>query len=200
MGKRSTKYYRKNEAEVMERLGLKPTINSGAGWMEKEDGISEHFICQLKSTDKESMSIKQHDLHTLEIHASESHKLPVFAFQFLNRDEVWLAVKESDIEAIRAVVRGEEEMHHPTCFGEYTLNKCDRCMFWDKCKEKKEHIDEQEETEYNGIVPEVSASRSLQAKRAYMERRQKEAERRREEMKETIKERRRKQNKLWRKS
>ena len=31
MNKRSIKFYRKNEAEVMKRLGFKPTKNSGAG-------------------------------------------------------------------------------------------------------------------------------------------------------------------------
>lgn len=174
MSKRSTKFYRKNEAEVMERLGFSPTPNSGAGQIWKEDGQSESCICQLKSTDKESVSIKQHDLHVLEIHASESHKLPVFAFQFLNRDEVWLAVKESDIEAFKRVIRGEE-------------------------KEAKK-VDELEETEYNRIVPKGKAKHSLLARKAYMEQRQKEAENRRKEMKEEIKERRRKRKQLWEKS
>ena len=31
--------------------------------------------------------------------------MPVFAFQFINRDEVWLAIKESDIEAFKNLVR-----------------------------------------------------------------------------------------------
>lgn len=31
--KRSTKFYRKNEREVMKGLGFKPTKNSGAGWI-----------------------------------------------------------------------------------------------------------------------------------------------------------------------
>ena len=180
MNKRSTRFYRKNEAEVMERLGLKPTINSGAGWMEKEDGISEHFICQLKSTDKESMSIKQHDLHTLDIHASESHKLPVFAFQFLNRDEVWLAVKESDIEAIKRVIRGEASK-----------------------QKAEEQVDSDEKIEYNCHVSKEHTERCLRsmlARKEYMEHRQKEAEKRREEMKEKIREKRRKQEKLWRRN
>ena len=30
---RTTKFYRKNEREVMERLGFKPTKNSGSGWI-----------------------------------------------------------------------------------------------------------------------------------------------------------------------
>ena len=63
MPKRSTKWYRKNESEVMHRLGLKPTKNSGSGWIEKCDGESRHFLCELKSTDHESFSIKQSVLH-----------------------------------------------------------------------------------------------------------------------------------------
>ena len=49
MQKRSTKWYRKNEAEVMHRLGLKPTKNSGAGWIEKCDGENEHFLCEVQT-------------------------------------------------------------------------------------------------------------------------------------------------------
>lgn len=105
MTKRSTKFYRKNEAEVMHRLGFKPTRNSGATWIEKCDGQSDHCICELKSTDNSSFTVKQEYLHTLESHAIEAHKLPVFAFQFLNTDEVWLSIKESDIEAFKGLVR-----------------------------------------------------------------------------------------------
>lgn len=105
MTKRSTKFYRKNEAEVMKRIGFKPTRNSGATWIEKCDGQSDHCICELKSTDNSSFTVKQEYLHTLEAHAIESHKLPVFAFQFLNTDEVWLSVKESDIEAFKGLIK-----------------------------------------------------------------------------------------------
>lgn len=105
MTKRSTKFYRKNEAEVMHRLGFKPTRNSGATWIEKCDGQSDHCICELKSTDNSSFTVKQEYLHTLESHAIEAHKLPVFAFQFLNTNEVWLSIKESDIEAFKDLVR-----------------------------------------------------------------------------------------------
>lgn len=103
MQKRSTKFYRKNEAEIMKRLGFKPTKNSGATWIDKCDGQSDHFICELKSTDHSSFTVKQEYLHTLEAHAIEAHKIPVFAFNFLNTDEVWLSIKESDIEAIRTI-------------------------------------------------------------------------------------------------
>lgn len=105
MTKRSTKFYRKNEAEVMKRIGFKPTRNSGATWIEKCDGQSDHCICELKSTDNSSFTVKQEYLHTLESHAIEAHKLPVFAFQFLNTDEVWLSIKESDIEAFKGLIK-----------------------------------------------------------------------------------------------
>lgn len=105
MNKRSTKWYRKNEAEVMKRIGFKPTRNSGATWIEKCDGQSDHCICELKSTDSSSFTVKQEYLHTLEAHAIEAHKLPVFAFQFLNTDEVWLSVKEADIEAFKDLIK-----------------------------------------------------------------------------------------------
>lgn len=105
MNKRSTKFYRKNESEIMERLSFQPTRNSGATWIDKCDGQSDHFICELKSTDHSSFTVKQEYLHTLEAHAIEAHKIPVFAFNFLNTSEVWLSIKESDIEAFKDLVR-----------------------------------------------------------------------------------------------
>lgn len=94
---RGTKFYRRNEAEVMQRLGLRPTKNSGAGWIAKEDGESEDILCQLKSTDHQSISVKQVDLRQLENHAAVSHKIPVFAIQFLNTGEVWILAKPEHI-------------------------------------------------------------------------------------------------------
>lgn len=91
--KRSGKFYRKNEAEVMKRLGLKPTKNSGSGWVEKEDGQSDNVICQLKSTDAQSIKVNKKDLDTLAYNASVTHKLPIFAIQFIGSDEVYLIIK-----------------------------------------------------------------------------------------------------------
>lgn len=106
--KRSGKFYRKNEAEVMRQLGLQPTKNSGSGWIEKEDGQSEDVICQLKSTDAESIRIHLKDLHTLLYNASVSHKLPVFAIQFLQSNEVYLLIKPEMLEAAaRYIETGE---------------------------------------------------------------------------------------------
>ena len=98
--KRSGKFYRKNEKEVMESLGLKATYNSGSGWIEKEDGQNEFIICQLKSTDAQSIKVSQKDLRILEHNASVSHKIPVFAIQFLNTNEVWLMTKPENLESV----------------------------------------------------------------------------------------------------
>lgn len=138
MQKRSTKWYRKNEAEVMHRLGLKPTKNSGAGWIEKCDGENEHFLCELKSTDHESFSIKQSVLHVLEHHALEAHKIPLFVFQFINRDEVWVAIKEEDIQVYREFIECD------------VLNKLEEedSEFLKKYKICKKDIDNQSEEKY----------------------------------------------------
>lgn len=100
--RRSTKWYRKNEEQVMEKLGLVPTKNSGAGWIEKEDGQNDYLICQLKSTDMGSIGVKKKDLETLEYNAGVSHKIPVFALQFIGdaSDDVWIMVKPEDIREV----------------------------------------------------------------------------------------------------
>lgn len=106
--KRSGKFYRKNEAEVMSMLGLKPTKNSGSGWIEKEDGQSDHIICQLKSTDASSIKINKKDLDTLGYNAAVSHKIPVFAIQFLQSDEVYLVIKPEVLcDAAKYIETGE---------------------------------------------------------------------------------------------
>ncbi len=95
--KRSGKFYRKNEAEVMKDLGFEPTPNSGSGWIVKEDGVSDECICQLKSTDAKSIKVMLQDLHTLEYNAGVEHKLPVFAIQFLSTNETFLLIKPEDL-------------------------------------------------------------------------------------------------------
>lgn len=138
MAKRTTKWYRKNEAEVMHRLGFKPTRNSGATWIDKGDGQNEHCICELKSTDNASYRLEQTTLHTLEANAIEAHKLPVFALQFLNVDEVWLAVKETDIEAFKQLVKASvlEEL-------------IDNANFYDVKKDLQKILDKTKGKSYN---------------------------------------------------
>ena len=108
--KRSGKFYRKNEAEIMRSLGLEPTPNSGSGPIWKEDGQSEHIICQLKSTDAQSIRVNKKDLDVLSYNAEVAHKLPVFAIQFLQSNEVYLIVKpEMLCEAAKYIKTGEYE-------------------------------------------------------------------------------------------
>lgn len=106
--KRSGKFYRNNEKEVMKLLGLEPTPNSGSGWLVKEDGQNENVICQLKSTDNNSIKINKLDLDKLSYNSLVVHKLPVFAIQFLNSNEVYLLVKPEDITDIAKYINTGE--------------------------------------------------------------------------------------------
>lgn len=99
-GRRTGKFYRQNEAEVMKRLGLKPTKNSGAGWIEKEDGQNEYLIAQLKSTDAMSIRIQQKDIATLEQNAAIAHKIPCFVIQFLNNGDVFVMARPQDFPQV----------------------------------------------------------------------------------------------------
>lgn len=167
MTKRTTKWYRKNEAEVMHRLGFEPTRNSGATWIDKGDGQNDHCLCELKSTDNESFSIKQSVLHQLEAQAIEAHKLPVFAFQFINTDEVWVAIKESDIAAFKALIQGQEIENN------FELS-----------------LDEPEEKKYNSICKQGNTKENLKARMAYMKQKELERAEREQEFKKKNKERR----------
>lgn len=111
--KRSGRFYRRNEAEVMESLGLKPTKNSGSGWVEKEDGQSDEIICQLKSTDAESIRLHKKDFDVLNYNAAVAHKLPVFAIQFIQSNEVYLLVKPDMLtEVAQYIETGEHTTNH----------------------------------------------------------------------------------------
>lgn len=105
MPKRSGKFYRKNEAEVMKMLGFDPTPNSGSGWIVKEDGQNDNCICQLKSTDARSIKVNLQDIHTLEYNACVEHKIPVFAIQFLESNEVFILIKPEDAGDISRYIK-----------------------------------------------------------------------------------------------
>lgn len=98
MAKRSGKYYRKNEKEVMERLGLEQTYNSGSDWIEKEDGQNDNIIAQLKSTGANSIKLNLYDVQTLEYNASVAHKLPVFVVQYLGSGDTFLVMRPEVLE------------------------------------------------------------------------------------------------------
>ena len=105
--KRSGKFYRNNEASVMKMLGLNPTPNSGSGWIVKEDGESEDIICQLKSTDANSIRVDKKDIDTLIYHGIVSHKVPIFAIQFLKDNEVYLLVRPDDLYDVSRLMQGD---------------------------------------------------------------------------------------------
>ena len=108
MGKRSGKFYRKNEAEVMRSLGFEPTPNSGSGWIVKEDGVSDECMCQLKSTDAKSIKISLQDVHILEYNSGVEHKIPVFAIQFISTNEVFLLIKPEDVHDVSKYIKTGE--------------------------------------------------------------------------------------------
>lgn len=110
--RRSGKFYRNNEADVMRMLGLQPTKGSGSGWIEKEDGQSEDVICQLKSTDAQSIKVNKKDLDTLQYNAAVSHKLPVFAIQYLSSQEVYLVLKPEVLSEVVEYLKTGERHHN----------------------------------------------------------------------------------------
>lgn len=150
MGRRSARFYRKNEQEIMRRLGFKPTKNSGAGDVEKEDGENDIAICQLKSTDAQSINIKQNDLHILEYHASVSRKVPVFAIQFLNTDEVWLCMRPADaqiVEKEKLNIFEEKEQKTVDMDPEQEYNKRESDKDLNRRKEAREEYNKRVKTE-----------------------------------------------------
>ena len=100
VARRSGKFYNKNEKETLKRYGFTPTIASGAGNLEKEDGFTDTVICQHKSTDAMSYSIKLEDIRKLELHAAIDHKIPMFMVQFLENDDVFFIMRPEHVEHI----------------------------------------------------------------------------------------------------
>jgi anion-transporting ArsA/GET3 family ATPase len=112
--KRTGKFYRNNESEVMRKYGLKPTANSGAGWIEKEDGENDRYICQLKSTEKDSIKINLLDLHKLIYHADIAHKIPVFMVQFITQNEEYVVMRAEDVQSLCTAREGTQEYNYTT--------------------------------------------------------------------------------------
>lgn len=105
---RTTKWYFKNEREVLLDLGLKPAKGSGNSWIEKEDGENDYVIAQLKSTDKQSYKLNQLDIEKLEYHAMVANKVPMFVIQFLNKDSRYALVAIEDIPKLAQYINTGE--------------------------------------------------------------------------------------------
>lgn len=99
MSQRNSKFWFKNEKEVMRKLGLEPQPGSGSRWTHKEDGINDYLMAQLKSTESESTTIKLKDWESLEYNAAVSHKVPVFVNQFMN-GPLLLTIRYEDLEDV----------------------------------------------------------------------------------------------------
>lgn len=102
--RRSGKDWYRNEREVMELLGFKQVPGSGSSWVAREDGENDNCLCQLKSTDAQSIRVQLQDIHELQVHAAVSHKLPVFAIQFRESNEVFLLVSPLDAEMLSSYI------------------------------------------------------------------------------------------------
>ena len=108
--KRTGKDWYRNEREVMELLGFTQVPGSGSSWIAREDGENEHCLCQLKSTDAQSIRIQLHDIHELQVHAAVSHKMPVFAIQFRGSNEVFLLVSPLDARSLADYINSPDDV------------------------------------------------------------------------------------------
>ena len=151
--KRTQKFYSENEKKTMRSLGLKPTLASGAGWIEKEDGHNDYVIAQHKSTDAESYRLCQSDLRKLEYHALIDKKIPLFVVEFLNNGEIYLIVKPGDIMAIVNYIElpngASEVKSEPTIDVIKSLEEPTRQMVKSGNKKVKEELKREREERYS---------------------------------------------------
>lgn len=103
--RRSGKFWYKNERETMERLGMHQVPGSGNGWVAKEDGENDNVLCQLKSTDSMSYRVGLRDVNALLHNAAVTHKIPVFAVQFLQTDDLFLLVRPIDVPELAEYIK-----------------------------------------------------------------------------------------------
>ena len=111
--RRTAHYYGKNEAATMRDLGFLPVPRSGAGWIHKEDGENEAVLCQLKSTDAGEARVKRIDLDRLAYHAAISHKVPLFAVQFLSDGKIYFVVEKDKFADTAKALEGKSEAVPP---------------------------------------------------------------------------------------
>jgi len=106
------KNIRKREKSLMRSLyllGVKPQPLSGAGWLKKEDGEGERVLVQLKSTEKESISIKFLDIETLIRNSIMIGKTPVFMIDFVQTNLQLVCFRADDLEKIARIILKDEE-------------------------------------------------------------------------------------------
>lgn len=104
---KKSKFWFDNEKKVLKKLGYTPCPLSGAGEMYKEDGYNDYSLCQLKSTEKDSYSLKLLDVQKLEYNSMVSKKIPVFIIEFLN-ESTWICIRPEDIDNYIKGYSGQE--------------------------------------------------------------------------------------------
>ena len=107
--------------------------------------------------------------------------MPVFAIQFLNTNEVWVMIKPDDIEAFMGILEGNKEIYNKRI---------------DVLEYLEENVDKKEEIDYNITKGNKDVNKSLSARKAYLEQREKEREQKEKEYKRKQREGR---NKSWQK-
>lgn len=100
-----SKFWFRNEKNVMKRLGLNSVPGSGSDWIHKEDGESDTVMVQLKSTEADSYRVNYLDIEKLEYHAQVAHKIPIFLVEFLGRG-TYMMLNVDDLEDLKSVCFG----------------------------------------------------------------------------------------------
>lgn len=108
---RLNKNWLKIEKELMQALGLRPQPGSGSHWLLKEDGESEKFLAQLKSTDAKSIKVDNQTMRDLVYNARIAHKIPILVLNFTNGYTL-LAVRIEDAERFAREVSSLESNIH----------------------------------------------------------------------------------------
>lgn len=83
------------EQAVALRVGGKVVSGSGSTKTNKEDVKTVQWLIQVKSTTKESYSLKKEDLRTLKNHSLNASRMPLFVVGFLKHGqpvEEWVAM------------------------------------------------------------------------------------------------------------
>lgn len=108
MSKQNTKFYRRDEANAMKRLGLVPDRQSGGGWIRKADGENDDIICEYKTTEAASYRLTFEELNKLHEQAIQAGKIPVFAVSPLQSDKIYVTIELSDIQDVARYLKTGE--------------------------------------------------------------------------------------------
>ena len=107
-----SKFWFRNEKNVMKRLGLNSVPGSGSDWINKEDGENDTVMVQLKSTEADSYRVNYLDIEKLEYHAAVSHKIPVMFVEFMDRGTYAVLKVENIIDFAQTLAGSKQKSSH----------------------------------------------------------------------------------------